>query len=154
MSCLCLFPAHTDRWKVVNFPIVFCFFFLLQHLMQFSILQFSRTESLLLAKFLIPTAFAHLGPRIYSGHTLTLHVCTYRWNLTMENTKYPWWFLAGKIRKKGSKLQFAVALVVLPWAQAMLYTHGGRQITDCSLSIAALESWFCESQGGCPRKTL
>lgn len=33
--------------------------------------------------------------------------------------KDPWWFLAGKTKKKGSKLQFAVALIALSTSNAI-----------------------------------
>lgn len=86
------------------------------------------------------------------------HVCIYTWNLTMENRKDPWGFLAGIIKEKGSKLQFSIALIVLYWTWPMLYSHVERQITDCWFCYCSSEdrvmiAWQGGSQGSCHSKT-
>lgn len=100
---------------------------------------FSKTESLLFAKILIPWLFFSIWVQEYTLATVWLHVtrwhgCIYIWNLTMENRKDPWQFLDGILKEKGSKLQSPTALIVLYWAWPMLYNHVGRKITHY---------WFC-----------
>lgn len=129
--------TNTGCWKVANLP--FFFFFSPP---AFSVIfnpTFSKTESLLFAKFLIFWLLFSIWVQEYTPLTVWLHVTRwhgyiYTWNLTMENRKDPWWFLAGILEEKGNKLQSPIALIILYWAWPMLYNYVGRQITDC---------WFC-----------
>lgn len=120
----------------------FAFFFFFFSPPAFSVIfnpTFSKTESLLFAKFLIFWLLFSIWVQEYTPPTVWLHVTRwhgyiYTWNLTMENRKDPWRFLAGILEEKGNKLQSPIALIILYWAWPMLYNYVGRQITDC---------WFC-----------